>query len=318
MYSEGIERFQVFMDDPSVGSADRSFAEFWTAELRRHRGEFAESAGDYERAARHAAEAGRADLEAKALVGLGWARFRMREGDAAREAWTAGAALAGGDRATAAWAKFGQGAAAGSAGRMAEAETLLTGAMRTFAESDESALEAAASSNLGNVLLLAGKLDAAAAAYERSRDLALCVGDRETSLMAMNNLACCRAAAGAHEQSIEEFRAIETMAAALGWSRHVSTARSGLAESLLALGRTGEALAASDAALGAAESSASYTLEQGWAQRIGAEIRLAAGDREGALNCLLAAERLQGANADESESRKLVALREALGGPPQQ
>ena len=313
MYSDGIECFRAVVDDLSVGNADRSIAAFWIAELCRHRGEFAESVPEYERAWRLAAEAGRPDLEAKALTGLGWARFRTRETALALKAWTAGEALSDGDPVTAAWAKFGRGVAAGSAGDRAGAERLLTEAMRDFAAAGDGALESSACSNLGNVLLLDGRIGAAVAAFERSRDLALCLGDRETSLMAMNNLACCRAAAGEHEKSIEEFRAIETMARSLGWSRQISTALSGLAESLFALGRKEEALEASEAALRAAESSASYSVEQGWAQRIAAEIRLAAGDPDGARRCLHAAERLLGGSADEAERLRLCTLREAIG-----
>jgi tetratricopeptide (TPR) repeat protein len=176
-------------------------------------------------------------------------------------------------------------------GRAREAAQELRQAVALFEELGESADEAAARTNLGNALRLAGDLDAAIGEHTRARELYTQEEDRLGRGQVSGNLAGALASAGRVRDAVAASREAVELFVELGESADEAAARTNLARALELAGDL-------------AEAAEEYEILRG--------VRESEGDKPGAaaaldrrLTCL---ERLGGSPPSAQEYRRLAVL----------
>lgn len=237
------------------------------------------------------ARAGDALGEADARLGSAWTLARLSRRAEARGEFLAAAAEFEGARAEGRRALVDHGLAllAQAEGRFEESRSLCRSALPGLRAAGELAAAAKAAGNLAIAELRLGDRAAAMRGLEEACALFEELGDREAIMVAENNLACIAAEDSEYEGALARYGKLETLARSLGRARFAALALAGQAESLLELGRPGEALLRSEEALGFS-AGLGPSLERATCLRVSARVISGRGEREVALRDLDEAE----------------------------
>jgi tetratricopeptide (TPR) repeat protein len=312
MYDAGIALLEASLEaaGPEAPATARIDGLIALGEVLRHKGEFASARSRLHEAVESAAKTNDHVRVAIANASLGWVAFRVGESALARTLWEKAKSV-GEPPASGILAGMGLGNLAWMEGKVDDGIRLLKDAVERARELGLVSLEIRALTNLAGAYNQACRYSDSRHALQRVRVLSSTLGDRVGLLAALNNSACLDQEEGKHREARSEFLEIEALASMNGLLYYQILGYLGSAESDAALSNLDDARASAEEGRRLAFSTPRKDA-QIWAERIIAEIEIAAGHRREAECRLLAAIDLARAIGEKRELARLEKMKEAI------